>query len=171
MELSKSLGEDTVPNLEIISATTRSVLRDYDAKALDAIPFDEIIDDLIRQITSDPFLGSERRRQLQDQMLGVKNGQPRIKKMGDAWREARAERGAMLGSAKSVLGSILVGAVASMVTMIIFRNLETISEFLRRSLEGGRIIELILPFLVSTITTFLSIFFLVYSLYKRKKGI
>ena len=71
-ELSKTLGEENIPNFEIISATIRSVLRGYNPGSLDKVTVVEVTDDLLRQITSDPFLDSERRTKLQNQVLDVK---------------------------------------------------------------------------------------------------
>ena len=63
-ELSKSLGEDAIPTPAIIEATLRSVVRETADPKL-TLSLDEILDDLIRQVTSDPFLDAERRRKLQ----------------------------------------------------------------------------------------------------------
>ena len=71
-ELSKTLGEENIPNFEIISATIRSVLRGYNPGSLDKVTVAEVTDDLLRQITSDPFLDLERRNKLQTQVLDVK---------------------------------------------------------------------------------------------------
>lgn len=70
-DLSRSLGEGTVPSPEIIVSTMRSVLRNQGAINLEVITLEEIVDDLIWQVTSDPFLDSARRTQLQSELLGV----------------------------------------------------------------------------------------------------
>jgi hypothetical protein len=63
-ELSKSLGEDAVPSLDILEATIRSVLHDVGDPQLQ-LNVADIFDDLLRQVTSDPFLDAARRRKLQ----------------------------------------------------------------------------------------------------------
>src|SRR5882757_3294624 len=51
-ELSKSLGEDSIPTPGILEATIRSVLREIgDPKV--QINISDVLDDLIRQVTSD----------------------------------------------------------------------------------------------------------------------
>lgn len=72
-ELSKSLSENNIPDSEIISATIRSVLRECNSEELEAVTVDEILDELIRRITSDPFLDSNRRKKLQDEILAIKS--------------------------------------------------------------------------------------------------
>ncbi|HEV3219129.1 MAG TPA: hypothetical protein VGZ48_05125 [Candidatus Acidoferrales bacterium] len=67
-DLSKSLGDGTVPTSHVILAIIRSVLRDQNVSDTGAVTIDEIKDDLLRQITSDPFLEAGRRKQLQDQV-------------------------------------------------------------------------------------------------------
>ena len=62
--LSKSLGEDAIPSIGVLRATIRSVLREIGDPKLE-LSLDEVLDDLIRQVTADPFLDVERRRQLQ----------------------------------------------------------------------------------------------------------
>jgi hypothetical protein len=64
-ELSKSLGEDSVPSVDVLEATIRSVLRETGDPRVHLL-VDHVLDDLIRQVTSDPFLDSVRRRKLQD---------------------------------------------------------------------------------------------------------
>jgi hypothetical protein len=70
-DLAPSLGEGDPPSLATLQAMIRSVLRANDIVAVDAFPFEEITDDLIRQITADPFLTQERRQQLQQQLLDL----------------------------------------------------------------------------------------------------
>ncbi|MFB3896662.1 MAG: hypothetical protein ACE14V_10210 [bacterium] len=71
-DLSKSLGEGTVPDASVIEATIRSILRGYNANDLSVITVEEIADDLLRQITADPFLDAERRKKLQNEVLKLK---------------------------------------------------------------------------------------------------
>ena len=70
-DLSNSLGEDSIPNPVIIEATIRSVLRQIADPKID-LATDEVLDDLIRQVTSDPFLDPERRRKLQSDIERVR---------------------------------------------------------------------------------------------------
>lgn len=71
-DLSKTLGEGKVPTPPVILATIRSVLRAQNASDMTAVTLDEVTDDLIRQITSDPFLDADRRNQLQAEVLAIK---------------------------------------------------------------------------------------------------
>jgi hypothetical protein len=53
-------------------ATIRSVLREQNAGDLGAVTLEEVADDLIRQVTSDPFLDSERRIDLQNKVVELR---------------------------------------------------------------------------------------------------
>src|SRR3989304_9654238 len=77
-DLSKSLGEGNVPDASVIKATIRSVLRSHNATDLSVITLDEISDDLLRQITADPFLDADRRKKLQSDVLELKEAQVKI---------------------------------------------------------------------------------------------
>lgn len=55
-DLSRSLGENSIPEYEVISSVIRSVLREENENNFDVISVKEISDDLLRQILSDPFL-------------------------------------------------------------------------------------------------------------------
>jgi hypothetical protein len=77
-DLSKSLGEGTVPDASVIKATIRSVLRSHSANDLSVVTLEEIADELLRQITADPFLEAERRKKLQNDVLQLKEAQARI---------------------------------------------------------------------------------------------
>lgn len=165
MELSKSLGEDNIPSLEIITAVIRSVLRDLNAEASDTVVIDEIIDDIIRQITSDPFLNSERRKQLQDQMLVVKNEQA-IEGIHE--QEITVKGEARLEPMKSALLSILFGALAAMFASLIIENSEILLGLLRGSLE--RAINLNLSILAAAITAFVSFFITIFTFIKARKS-
>lgn len=70
--LSKSLGEDAVPTQEVLQATIRSVLRETGDPKLQ-LQIDDVLDDLVRQVTSDPFLDSDRRRKLQADIQTVRS--------------------------------------------------------------------------------------------------
>lgn len=70
-ELANSLGEDAVPNRVIIESTIRSVLRESGDPRI-KVEVEEILDDLTRQVTSDPFLDAERRKKLQQEISAVR---------------------------------------------------------------------------------------------------
>jgi hypothetical protein len=70
-ELSKSLGEDAVPTPDVLEATIRSVLRETGDPKIE-MNVDVVLDDLVRQVTSDPFLDSQRRRKLQADIQKVR---------------------------------------------------------------------------------------------------
>lgn len=72
-DLSKSLGENSIPQYEVINSVIRSVLREENENNLDVITVEEILDDLLRQILSDPFLDSKRRNELQKQIMKVED--------------------------------------------------------------------------------------------------
>jgi len=71
-DLSKSLGEGRVPQAPVIQATINSVLRGQDAPDLTVVALDHVVDDLLRQVTADPFLDPIRRMQLQDELVALK---------------------------------------------------------------------------------------------------
>lgn len=70
-ELSNPLGEDAVPTAEVIEATIRSVLRETGDRRV-SVSIDDVLDDLVRRVTSDPFLDGERRRTLQAEIQNVR---------------------------------------------------------------------------------------------------
>lgn len=164
MELSKSLSEGNVPNLEIMSATIRSVLRDSNVGEFDLITIDEILDDLIRQITSDPFLDSERRKQLQGQLLSVKTEEvtmmPREKDS--------VKREAWIRSMAPTLATILYGVFVTLILAIIFANVETLLRFIRVNLEKA--IDLGAPISAATITGIVTILISIYSFFRSKSS-
>ncbi len=71
-DLARTLGEGAVPSRDVVVATIRSVLRSQGTADMSAVTLEEIVDDLIRQVTADPFLDPERRRHLQDQLTELK---------------------------------------------------------------------------------------------------
>ena len=77
-DLSKSLGESNVPDASVIKATIRSVLRGENANDLSVVTLEEVSDDLLRQITADPFLEPDRRKQLQADVLKLKEAQTEL---------------------------------------------------------------------------------------------
>lgn len=70
-ELSNSLGEDAVPTPYIIESTIRSVLREMADPRMN-LALDDVLDDLMRQVTSDPFLDRDRRLKLQNDIVKVR---------------------------------------------------------------------------------------------------
>lgn len=159
-ELSKSLGEGNIPSREIISATIRSVLRGYNASDLNAVSVDEVVDDLIRQITSDPFLDADRRKQLQREVLVAK-----LEKV-EGIETAPAEKvtvGVEIAGAKietrlaswSTLISFLAAVVTSIIAGISFLSLERVFDWVKVHAEQGLMI--IAPILGAIITLILSI--------------
>jgi len=71
-ELAVSLGEGRPPPFAVFQSTVRSVFRAENIVVEDAdLPLHEVADDLMRQVTADPFLDPARRQTLQDQILGL----------------------------------------------------------------------------------------------------
>lgn len=63
-DLAPSLGQSTVPSRAVILATIRSVAREHNLPSAD-LRCDDVIDELLRQVTADAFLETERRAALQ----------------------------------------------------------------------------------------------------------
>jgi hypothetical protein len=70
---------------------------------------DDVLDDLVRQVTSDPFLNSERRRQLQADIYRVRE-EARAKHLKTPEEEREV---ADIGQFRSSLTSTLVATVAA----------------------------------------------------------
>ncbi len=83
-DLSKSLSEGNIPPPQVILATIRSVLRSQNLTELGAVTLGEVADDLIRQITADPFLDAERRKKLQIEVLALKTAQATEEEVRDS---------------------------------------------------------------------------------------
>ena len=149
-ELSKTLGEENIPNFEIISATIRSVLRGYNPGSLDKVTVAEVTDDLLRQITSDPFLDSERRNKLQTQVLDVKTA-------GLQAEEAMSEEEAIVSVAgakveaidKFSILSLIAAITSSIIVAISFVSLEWLFDLYKSAVD---IINWSLPILAAIIT-------------------
>ena len=149
-ELSKTLGEENIPNFEIISATIRSVLRGYNPGSLDKVTVAEVTDDLLRQITSDPFLDSERRNKLQTQVLDVKTA-------GLQAEEAMSEEEAIVSVAgskveaidKNFILSLIAAITSSIIVAISFVSLEWLFDLYKSAVD---IINWSLPILAAIIT-------------------
>ena len=117
-ELSKSLGEASVPTPDILEATIRSVLREVgDPKV--QMDVDEVLDDLVRQVTSDPFLDSERRRKLQEDIRGVR-AETSAKQLSTPREELDVVN---LSHLQSTLLSSLAAITAAFGTFLLFASL------------------------------------------------
>lgn len=114
-ELSKSLGEDSVPAPDILEATIRSVLREVGDPKI-GLDVDEILDDLVRQVTSDPFLDSERRRKLQGDIQKVR-AEAASKHLEAPREEVEVPS---LSHFNSSAWSFLLGLLSSIATLIAF---------------------------------------------------
>lgn len=126
-DLSKSLGEGNVPNPSVMLATIRSVLREQNAADLEAVTLEEVADDLIRQVTSDPFLDSERRIDLQNKVMELKDTHLRdIEKMlktspptaQDEIRSPASLLPVIAGLFASLLASIVVVGLPDLITRL-----------------------------------------------------
>lgn len=163
-DLSKSLGEGNVPDASVIKATIRSVLRSQNTNDLSAVTLEEISDDLLRQITADPFLEPERRKQLQADVIKLKEVQSRLE---DAMtpEEKNIEAVKIEAEAKltwSTVSSLLVGIIASVVVAASFSFVQPLLDFVKRtnsdnlSTIGFATITALLTVLVSIISLFVS---------------
>lgn len=70
-DLAQSLGQDRVPPREAIVATIGSILREHDVGELQDVAYGEVIEELLRQVTADPFLDRERRLTLQSSLIAL----------------------------------------------------------------------------------------------------
>ena len=135
-DLSKSLGEGNVPDASVIKATIRSVLRSHNAIDLSVVTLDEIADDLLRQITADPFLEPERRKQLQNDVLELRESQLQIEKaMSAEEKEAEAEQvetGDRLLT-WSTLSSLFAGIAASAIAAASLTSIKPLLERIKQS--------------------------------------
>jgi len=130
-DLSKSLGEGSVPQPAVILATIRSVLRSQNAPDLAVVTLEEVKDDLLRQITADPFLEAERRTQLQTQVLELKapetpSGPPGPRAAAEAWLERET-----LWTQFS-FAALLAGVLASLVAGVAFTGVPEIIKAIER---------------------------------------
>jgi len=116
-DLSKSLGEGNVPDASVIKATIRSVLRSHNANDLSVVTLEEIGDDLLRQITADPFLDAERRKKLQNDVLQLKETQARIETEMSPEEKAVEER--KIETTVKLTWSTVVSLAAGIVTSVL----------------------------------------------------
>jgi hypothetical protein len=165
-ELSKSLGEDAIPTPAIIQATMRSVLREAGDPKID-IQVDEVLDDLMRQVTADPFLDGERRRKLQGDIEQVR-AQARDVRV-ELSREARLaeyKRISVLPSAATLVGITMTVITATVMMRVTLERVsqsdpEDLKEFLPEpwvSLNGPPLsllfVAMMLPVLLFLLTRF-----------------
>jgi hypothetical protein len=158
-ELSKSLGEDNIPNHLIISATIRSVLRENNSDNLEAVSVSEILDDLIRQITSDPFLDSERRKKLQTEITTIKKEtitEKEPQKLDQITTEKIIKKTAW---AWTSFISAIIGILASIITAFGFFSIkfESLLDFLKTNSSQG--FEIIIAILGSIISVLITLFY------------
>lgn len=115
----------------------------------------EVTDDLLRQITSDPFLDSERRNKLQTQVLDVKTA-------GLQAEEAMSEEEAIVSVAGSKVEaidkfsilSLIAGIITSIIAAIAFVSLGWLIDLYKSAVD---IINWSLPIIVAIITVIVSI--------------
>ena len=155
-DLSKSLGEGNVPSPPVILATIRSVLRMQSAPDLEAVTLEEVTDDLLRQITSDPFLDSERRVQLQERVLALKEIRP-IEKRGSHTEGREGIRGS--------LGSAIAGVVASLIAAA---SLFQIQDAL--SLLGKKLPNMSFGFWTGLVSVVLTTLAVAVAVWRRRRG-
>jgi hypothetical protein len=157
-DLSKSLGEGNVPSPPVILATIRSVLRTQNAPDLDAVTLEEVADDLLRQITSDPFLASERRTELQNKVLEIRDThlKPVEVELEATTKESRTPETLSIVS-RVEFTSLVAGLLASLVAGLLIVGTP---EFFRRIAEnlpnlkpylGAPIIGVLLTVLIATL--------------------
>lgn len=159
-ELSKSLGEDSIPTPAIIQATMRSVLRESGDPKVE-IDVDEVLDDLMRQVTADPFLDGERRQKLQGDIEQVRAEarNSRIQLSREEAREAAYQRSSALPSLSTLVGVLTTVITASAMVALALESLpqEARESALRGFLESEEQEEWrwVLAFLMTSVLLFL----------------
>ena len=136
-DLSKCLGEGNVPEPRVITATIRSVLRTHNTTDLEAVTLDEVADDLLRQITSDPFLEADRRTSLQTKVLELKAAHLKEAETRPAAEAASA--GPELTLTWSTLGSLLAGMFTSLLVAGVITSLPKMIGVLRDLITDQRL--------------------------------
>jgi len=157
-ELSKSLGEDSVPTPNILEATIRSVLLEVGDPSVQ-INVGEVLDDLTRQVTSDPFLGSERRRKLQTDIETVRSELVKGHLQEEQPKESATED---MRNAPLTLVPAIIGMLAAMVTLTPFLTSvlgsriegSMASEFMKRVRPHGDYVLLLLGALLVLVCLF-----------------
>ncbi len=140
--LSKSLSENNIPNKKIIKSTINSLVREHGVSNSQIITVEDIIDDLVYQITSDPFLDAERRETLQNNLLEIIR--PEKLKRDETIEEKISElkqfeiekdyNRANLSKYSSIV-SIIIGVLTTIIAGITLStiNTETILNFIKSS--------------------------------------
>ena len=119
--LSRSLSEETIPTVDLVRATIRSVLREENAD-LSRISVDEVIDDLIRQVSSDPFLAAERRKELQASLLALVAPSAAVP-LGEADERRTQEAPPVIGFRMTMSwASLALGVMAALLTFLTLGN-------------------------------------------------
>lgn len=163
-DLSKSLGEGNIPDASVIKATIRSVLRSHNASDLSVVTLEEIADDLLRQITADPFLDAERRKQLQNDVLELKQAQEKLE-VQMSLEEKEAEVKKIETSEKltwSTVTSLVAGIITSIAAAAALMSVKPVIEFMKQvnSAEllkvGAVLIAAVLTVIISIISIFVS---------------
>ena len=163
-DLSKSLGEGNVPDASVIKATIRSVLRSHNANDLSVVTLEEIGDDLLRQITADPFLDPERRKKLQNDVLQLKETQARIEaEMSPEEKAVEAKKiETTVKLTWSTVASLAAGIVTSIAAAASLTSVKELAEFVKKvnttewPAIGAAVIAAVLTVLVSIISLFIS---------------
>ena len=163
-DLSKSLGEGNVPDALVIKATIRSVLRNHNTSDFSVVTLEEISDDLLRQITSDPFLEAERRKKLQEEVLSLKLAQVKLEEAMSP--EDKLAENVKLDTSKkltwSTIASLMAGIITSAAAAATIASFKPLFEIIKQvntlelSKYGIAIIASFLTVIVSLISVFVS---------------
>ena len=169
-DLSKSLGEGNVPVASVIKATIRSVLRTHNATDLSVITLDEISDDLLRQITADPFVDADRRKKLQSDVLELKEAQVKIEtEMSPEQKEAEAKK---LESTEKVtwsaVASLAAGIITSIAAAVAVTSLQPLITFIKQ-VDAVELSKVGIALIAAVLTVLVSIASIVLSKRYRKK--
>lgn len=168
-DLSKSLGEGNVPDASVIKATIRSVLRSHNASDLSVVTLEEIADDLLRQITADPFLEAERRKQLQNDVLNLKQAQKKIEaQMTPEEKEAevkRIETAEKLNWSTAI--SLLAGIISSVAAAAAITSVKPVFEFIKQ-VDSAEFSKVGVALIAAILTVIISIIFIIVSRHEKK---
>lgn len=169
-DLSKSLGEGNIPDASVIKATIRSVLRTQNTTDLSVVTLDEISDDLLRQITADPFLDAERRKQLQSDLLKLKENQAKIEaEMSAEQKEAEVEKietGERL--TWSTIASLSAGIITSIVAAATVTSLKPLITLIKQ-VDAIEFTKVGMALIAAILTVFVSLISLWFSRHDKKK--
>jgi len=163
-DLSKSLGEGSVPPPQVILATIRSVLRGQNAPDLAVVTLEEVKDDLLRQITADPFLDVDRRKQLQAEVLELHAPETPPMPPGERPPSQLAERESL--PTQFSFTALLAGVVASVIAAASVTGIPTLLKEFERLRDSAAQREPFL-FLVPVIAGLLTLLASVLSMFAR----